>query len=109
MSHQLIDTVSLELGRRTAAELRQRPEWLDLARSNVGRWIRQNGDVPSLRKSYEEWRVLLSRSLDEICSVLTAETEEGQRLRQNSPFAGVLPPREVWEIKARLRHATSST
>jgi len=109
MSHQSIDTVSLELGRRIAAELRRRPEWLDLARSNLERWTRQNGGVPSLRQSYEEWRGLLSRPLDEVCSVLTAETEEGQRLRQNSPFAGVLPPREVWEIKARLRHATSST
>ena len=109
MSHQLIDTVSLELGRRTASELRRHPEWLNLARSNLERWTRQNGGVPALRQSYEEWRVLLSRSLDEVCSVLTAETEEGQRLRQNSPFAGVLPPREVWEIKARLRHATSST
>ena len=109
MSHQLIDAVSLELGQRIAAELRRRPEWLDLARSNLERWTRQNSGVPSLRQSYQEWGVLLSRSLDEVCGVLTAETEEGQRLRQNSPFAGVLPPREVWEIKARLRHATSST
>jgi CRISPR/Cas system-associated endoribonuclease Cas2 len=41
---------------------------------------------------------------------LCAETEEGQRLRQNSPFAGVLSPAEVWEIKSRLRrHATTPT
>ena len=34
---------------------------------------------------------------------LTAETDEGQRLRQNSPFPGIIPPEEVWEIKARHR------
>ena len=109
MSHQLIDAVSLELGRRVASELRRRPECLDVARSNLERWARQNDGVPSLLRCYEEWQSLLSRPIDEVCAVLTSETEEGQRLRQNSPFAGVLPPREVWEIKDRLRHATSST
>src|SRR5260221_8729344 len=109
MSYQLTDAVSLELGRRIAPELRRRPESLDMARSNRERWTRQNSGVPSLQQCYEERRLLLSRSIDEVCNVLTAETEEDQRLRQNSPFAGVLPPREVWEIKARLRHATSST
>jgi len=51
----------------------------------------------------------LARPVAEICAALIAETEEGQRLRQNSPFAGVLPPDEVWEIKSRLRrHATAA-
>jgi CRISPR/Cas system-associated endoribonuclease Cas2 len=45
----------------------------------------------------------------DICLILSAETEEGQRLRQNSPFAGVLSAEEVWEIKARhRRHATNA-
>jgi len=35
---------------------------------------------------------------------LTTQSDEGQRLRQNSPFAGVLPPQEVWEIKRRMRN-----
>ena len=109
MTHQPIDTVSLELGRRVASELCRRPEWLDVARSNLERWTHQNGGVPSLRQCYEEWQVLSSRPLEDVCTVFTAETEEGQRLRENSPFAGVLPPREVWEIKDRLRHATPST
>lgn len=100
------DDVSLELARRVAGGLHSHPEWLDIARSNLERWIHQNGDVPSLRHCYDEWQEMLSRPVDEICGVLTAETEESQRLRQNSPFAGVLTPREVWQIKARIRHAT---
>jgi len=35
---------------------------------------------------------------------LIAETDEGQRLRQNSPFAGVHRPQEVWQIKSQIRH-----
>jgi hypothetical protein len=50
----------------------------------------------------------LEQDISEICAVLIAETEEGQRLRQNSPFAGVLAPDEAWEIKSRHRHATTT-
>ena len=30
---------------------------------------------------------------------MTAGTDEGQRIRQGSPFVGVLTPKEVWEVK----------
>ena len=108
MSHDLQDNVSLEMARRIAVGLPQHPEWLEVARANLGRWSRLNRNAPSLLRCYEEWRALLDRSVAEICSILTAETEESQRLRQNSPFAGVLPPREVWKIKSLFRHATNA-
>jgi hypothetical protein len=108
MTHDLQDAVSLEMAQRIAAGLPQHPEWIDLARANLERWSRRNVDAPALLRCYEEWRSLLKRSVAEICSVLIAETDEGQRLRQNSPFAGVLSPEEVWEIKSRCRHATTA-
>jgi hypothetical protein len=108
MSHLIQDAVSLELARRVASGLPQHPEWIELARNNLDRWALQNREAPSLLRCYEEWRELLKRPVAEICALLTAETEEGQRIRQNSPFAGVLPAREVWEIKARIRHGTSA-
>lgn len=49
---------------------------------------------------------LLGHPLEEICAVLTSKTEPAQCLRQNSPFAGVLDAREVWDIKQKFRHAT---
>jgi CRISPR/Cas system-associated endoribonuclease Cas2 len=67
-----------------------------------------NAGVPSLLRCYEEWRELLEREVSEVCAILTAETDDGQRLRQNSPFAGILSPREVWEIKSRHQHATTT-
>lgn len=91
---------------RIADGLPQHPEWIDLARDNLDRWSRRNADAPALLRGYAEWREWLDRPIPDICAMLTAETDEGQRLRQNSPFAGVLSPSEVWEIKRRCRETT---
>src|SRR6266481_5237256 len=103
MSHQVQDEVGLELARRVASRLRACPEVLAVARSNLIRWSRLNVGSPSLLRCYAEWSDILERPIEDICELLCAENEEGQRLRQNSPFAGVLSPSEVWEIKSRLR------
>lgn len=103
MGHELQDQISLEIGRRTAARLRERPDLLSVARDNLENWSRRNQGSPSLLRCYAEWEVLLSRSLKHICELLCAETDESQRLRQNSPFAGILSPAEVWSIKAEFR------
>lgn len=108
MDHSFQDAVSLELARRIANGLPEHPEWLDLARANLNRWTHRNSNAPSLLRCYDEWRALLQEPVTEICAALTAETEEGGRMRHNSPFAGALPPADVWKIKARLRHATSA-
>ena len=107
MNHELHDAISLELARRVAARLRASPEALSIARENLDRWSRRNAGSISLMRCYSEWRDILGRPVEEICEQLCAETDEGQRLRQNSPFAGVLSPAEVWEIKIRLRHAAT--
>lgn len=103
MRHDYQDKVSLELARRIAAQLPHRPELLDLARSNLNRGLERNKDAPGLVRCYKEWLEILNKPLQEIITILTAQTDEGQRLRQNSPFAGALPPEEVWEIKRKLR------
>ena len=109
MQHELHDEVSLEMGRRVAARLREQPALLQIARDNLDRWLRQNADAPALVRCYREWMTILERPLAEICQILAADTEEGRRLRQNSPFAGVLPPSEVWSIKATVRQRHAKT
>jgi len=104
VSHSINDAISLELARRVVARLRQNPELLRIAGENLERWSARNADSPSLLRCYGEWQEVLKRPLDEICQVLCVETQEGQRLRQNSPFAGVPSPREVWQIKAAIGH-----
>lgn len=106
MGHEYQDRVSLEMARRVAAGLEEHPEWLELARANLNRWEARNADSPGLMRCYAEWRAILDRPVPEIRALLTQENDEGQRLRQNSPFVGVLSPAEVWEIKRRHREAT---
>ena len=108
MNHSGIDKVSLSLARRVAERLRAHPELLEMARTNLSLWQKRNADSPSLLRCYAEWEAILTRPLEEICALLVAETEEGQRLRQNSPFAGVLSPPEVREIKNRHHYASAS-
>lgn len=104
MDHRYQDAVSLTLGRRIAADLPNRPEWMALARENLQRWTVQNADAPGLVRCYTEWLALLDRGVSEVCRILTQESDEGQRLRQSSPFAGALSPQEVWDIKRRVRN-----
>jgi len=96
------------MGRRVAARLRQQPELLRVAHDNLDRWTRLNANAPSLLRCYAEWREILKRPLVEICELLSSDSEEARRLRQNSPFAGVLSAPEVWDLKQRFRHAATA-
>jgi hypothetical protein len=109
MGHEVQDAASLEMACRIADGLPEHPEWVVFARTNLERWSRLNANAPSLLRCYSEWQKLLELSIPEVCAILTDQTDEGQRLRQNTPFAGILSAREVWEIKARHRHATITT
>lgn len=107
--HAYQDRVSLALARRVADGLPTHPEWLELARENLRRWMVLHAESPALLRADREWLAILDRPVEEICAILTAPTDEGQRLRQNSPFVGVVPHREVWEIKRRMRHEADRT
>jgi hypothetical protein len=104
MRHSVHDKVSQEIARRIATGLLDHPEWIALAKANLDRWIARNQDAPALLRCYSQWQALLELPVTSMIAALTASTEEGQRLRQNSPFAGALPPAVVWGIKRSLRH-----
>ena len=99
----------MELARRIASGLADHPEWIELARGNLRRWRRQNASAPALVRCYDEWLGLLEHPASEVARLLVEESDRGQWLRQNSPFAGVLTPREVWAIKQRCRDEAKST
>lgn len=109
MGHELRDRVSMELARRIASGLADHPEWIELARGNLRRWRARNADAPGLVRCYDEWLDLLERPATEVAKLLVEESDRGQWLRQNSPFAGVLTPREVWASKQRCRGEAKST
>jgi len=95
MPHDRLERRSLELHRAIAAKLRQRPELLSVAQDNLNRWSHSgNRSQPYL----DTWRTILAGPLDTILAVLTEDTPRMTELRQSSPFAGVLEPKERWHI-----------
>lgn len=107
VGHEHKDEISLAIGRSVAARLCQQPHLLRVAQDNLDRWSKLNADVPSLLHCYEEWREILKQPLAEICKLLCLDSEEARRLRQNSPFAGILSAREIWHLKKTFRHEPS--
>ncbi len=108
MSHQLHDNVGLAFARRIAEGFSQHPEWILLAKGNLNRWLQLNARVSSLLASYREWQAILELPVEEIATALVDSSDRGQRLRQNSPFAGALPPAEVWRIKRQVHETTAA-
>ncbi|MBL8758191.1 MAG: hypothetical protein JNK35_07170 [Phycisphaerae bacterium] len=107
--HDVQVTISLELSRLVAAEILRNPELVSVARDNIARWRARNAGAPTLLRCYDEWAGILERPVEEIAAILVAETEEGQRLRQNSPFPGVLDNQTVWAVKRRVRDDQAAT
>jgi hypothetical protein len=108
MLHRTHDRISLEMATRVGCGLIEHPEWIALARLNLERWSRRNHNAPGLLRCYAEWRELLELPIDEVAAILMEESDRGQRLRQNSPFVGILTPAEVWEIKRRAYDARTA-
>jgi predicted NACHT family NTPase len=95
-SHQWIEQRSLALHEAVAAKLEAQPELLDIARQNLERWMDGNA-AAALR----EWRrILTSAPLPDVLALLRSSGEEATRLRQSSPFAGLLTTEERRTIMA---------
>jgi len=73
---------------------------LEKARATCRRWNRQ-----SPQRAHAEWLEILERPWEEIREVMLDEGEEGQRLRQNDPFSGILTPQERWAIYRSINEA----
>ena len=89
MSHARIDARSLAI----AEKLRARPELIEIARENLDRWTPGRSG-----KYFDAWREILARPLDEVLTAIVEDSEWMTAMRQTSPFAGVLDPRERWAI-----------
>jgi hypothetical protein len=85
--HSRLDERSLALHQLIAAKVLATPALLDKARDNLRRWQQMEGS-PTL--ALAEWEQILSGSTDQIAQFLTERSERATRLRQSSPFAGVL-------------------
>ena len=96
-SHEFIDERSLALAQLVADKLERDPSLLETARANLTRWVAANGGRP--QPAYAEWLELIDRlPLTAILGILRTDSENNRRLRQSSPFAGILTHEERWRI-----------
>jgi hypothetical protein len=83
--------------RAVAAKLQANAQLLNIARENFERWLNVAPRPPLI-----EWRELLDTTpLPDLLTLLQATDERGARLRQSSPFAGVLTAEERQSILDR--------
>jgi hypothetical protein len=101
-SREWIDERSLALHEAVAAKLEADSTLLNVARSNLQRWLRTNS-APALL----EWRRLVDETpLPQLLALLRSTTEHATRLRQSSPFPGLLTPEERQSILDRYTRVT---
>jgi processive 1,2-diacylglycerol beta-glucosyltransferase len=88
-SHEWIDQRSLALDRLIADKLTAQPALLERAMQTLERWIAERQPYPPV--VLLEWRQILhERPLSEILGLLRSDSQEARRLRQSSPFCGIL-------------------
>ena len=99
--HALLDARRLATHREIAKRIDADPALLGKALGNIERWSRQMGRTPP---ALAEWQGLL-RTLpwERIRPLLVQDDEESRRLRQSSPFVGILTQRERMEIRRATR------
>jgi len=102
--HRLRDAEKLALHRIVARYLQTSPERpLGIAKANLDRWLSTD---PEVKPYFKEWQVIFAtRSVAELVTLITADNEEGRRLRQTSPFVGVVTAEEREEAFAGARRA----
>ncbi|MCB1056129.1 MAG: hypothetical protein KDD11_11570 [Acidobacteria bacterium] len=101
--HRQIEDRSIQLHRAVAEKVRRDPSVLEAARRKVEVW-REDGSVHP--RYADAWRQVLALSADEVANRLVDPGETMVALRQSSPFAGALSPRERWQILRDLRESS---
>ena len=98
-SQQFIDRLNLLCHREIAKRLAREPERvLSIARGNLARWLKVH-EGSNASRALEEWLTLLETlTIPQLIELITEDSDEGQRLRSSTPFAGLLSPEERKEI-----------
>ena len=78
---------------------------LSAARARVRGWLDAE-DPPAYARA---WSEILRHDVEAIASFLVDGSERARELRQSSPFAGALSPRERWTLWREVRdHASTA-
>jgi hypothetical protein len=102
--HALIDRINAAQDWLIAAKVRRGGRALRIARANLQRWTARDGR--NVRPGFKEWQAILERlEASEISDFLRSDTPMARRLRQYSPFAGVLSEAERRAIRQKHEKA----
>jgi hypothetical protein len=96
LKHRIIEARSLAMHCLIARKIEADRRLLAAARRNLEKWIVRYGE--GTPRALEEWREILDRPWPEIAALITDAGESAARLRQSSPFAGVLTPAERRQV-----------
>lgn len=98
-AHRLAEKRSLAYHRVVAERMLADPAVVERARERVRDWA-ASGIAPYYARA---WERVLALPVERIRELLLDDTEEARSLRQATPFAGVLSPRERWHIWQDIR------
>ena len=99
-SHRQLEARSLAMHAVIARKIERDPSLIRIAVRNVERWSAK-WDVPP--PWLEEWREILDQPWQYVTAIITEPSENAARLRQSTPFAGILTNRERWLIYKAFR------
>jgi hypothetical protein len=98
--HRLAEERSIAYHSLIAERLRDHPEILENARRRVQEWLASRDRD---RFYVRQWEEILSGDAPSVAAFLVERSELAVELRQSSPFAGALRPRERWKIWRETR------
>ena len=100
--HSILDARSLAMHCLIARKLARDPELMEIPRRNLAAWkkARPKAERP---RCLDQWAEILRRPWPEIAALLVSTSERATRLRQSSPFAGVLTPTERRRVYEAFR------
>jgi hypothetical protein len=99
-THRLPEARSLAMHALIAGKIARDPSLLSKPRQNLETWSARWQHLP---RWVHEWRQILGLPCQEIAALISEPSERAARLRQSSPFAGVLTPEERSRIYDAFR------
>ena len=101
LKHRIIEARSLAMHCLAAQKIMRDPALLDRVRRTLNAWrVRYGKDAP---RALIEWAAILRRPWPQIAAFITDPGERATRLRQSTPFAGVLGVGERRRVYAAFR------
>lgn len=97
--HDRLDEIRRRLHVAIAEKIDADPTLLEVPRQNIQRWARSRGRVDP---AYAEWSETLERPWPEVRHILVSSDQNSTRMRQSTPFVGLLTQEESFEIRGAV-------